>query len=354
MTRTSIKIIYLTLLWTLTCPLLQCFSPPNPLNCIALLTSIQSLQAISLKVSEESYDKLNEALQNNPNLLNQLIAQSGSSKSKLSSLPQGVPLKNGVSGVSSIFPRFGTGMYSVKNPVTVALPKEVTFNGQKYVLTNRLQRLGNFFKKVTSAITSPISSSFNYLKNVGQNQGVLPDVLKSISNRLKIGNGNEEDEEEEAEEAEEEEEEEKPKKSKKKKSKKKNVAKKKGTNKKKAEEESEEEEEEKEEEEEEERPKKSKKKKKAEDEEDEEEKENGGDEEEEEKENEGDEEEEEKEREGDEEEEEERPNKSKKKNSKRKKEESDEEEGDDDEEKEKDDEEGDEEKEKDEDEDEED
>jgi len=34
-------------------------------------------------------------LQNNPNLLKQLIAQSGSSKSKLSSLPQGVPLMNG-------------------------------------------------------------------------------------------------------------------------------------------------------------------------------------------------------------------------------------------------------------------
>jgi len=91
-------------------------------------------------------------------------------------------------------------MYSVKNPVTVALPKEVISNGQKYVLTNRLNLLGNFFKRATSAITSPISSSFNYLKKMGQNQGVLPDLLQSISNKLKNNNGVEEEEEEEEEE----------------------------------------------------------------------------------------------------------------------------------------------------------
>jgi len=40
-------------------------------------------------------DFIFSVLRNNPNLLKQLIAQSGTSKSKLSSLPQGVPLMNG-------------------------------------------------------------------------------------------------------------------------------------------------------------------------------------------------------------------------------------------------------------------
>ncbi|XP_060842508.1 acidic leucine-rich nuclear phosphoprotein 32 family member E-like isoform X1 [Rhopalosiphum padi] len=194
---------------------------------IILLTSIQSLQSIpiTLKVPEGSYDKITEALKNNPNLLNQLIAQSGNPNSKISFLPQGGQLTN---GVSNFLPNFGTGLPSVNNPVTVALPTETMIGGQKFVLTNRASLYGNLLKKLASAVTCPIKQSLNYLKNLGQNQGVTQDVLKLISNNLNNKNGKVvgkvEEEEEDAEE-EEEEEEERPKRSKKKKGKKKKVSK---------------------------------------------------------------------------------------------------------------------------------
>lgn len=82
--------------------------------------------------------------------------------------------------------------------------------GQKFVLTNRASLYGNLFKKLASAVTCPIKQSLNYLKNLGQNQGVTQDVLKLISNNLNNKNGKVvgkvEEEEEDAEEEEEEEE----------------------------------------------------------------------------------------------------------------------------------------------------
>ncbi|XP_025202696.1 suppressor of Mek1-like [Melanaphis sacchari] len=81
------------------------------------------------KDSEEDDDDDDDALQKNPDLLNQLIAQSENSKLKMSSIPQKGRLDN---GISRFLPRFGTGVSPVNNPVTVALPTETMINGEKY------------------------------------------------------------------------------------------------------------------------------------------------------------------------------------------------------------------------------